>query len=305
MEFSVDMIRLVTRVQIGDFDLFNRQYLACNPSVNSYMKSRLQDYRYNFAVEETALYMQMTGENGGDYVPCNKFYFAYQHNQEQIKTSELTKYNLVIEFNPNKCDIACGLLNRILKKFFNDVHETKVVSADFCTDIEGVPIGNVMVDRGLKRTYIDYQSNNGRTLYVGKRGTNGQVKVYDKAAELGLKNKVLTRYECHLVFEDLFADMIMGRGFSISDCLPKVYFDSGQEKLDEELMEDVKLRCCVMAVKNGYANIKEFNRKYREKIMPYLENTAKVIIDNSVLKTIRETIITWFFWYCKVLNLRY
>lgn len=301
MEFSVDMIRLVTRVRVSDFDVFNRLYLACNPCIKSYMKSRLQDYRYNFSVEETENYLQMTDLYERGVVPCNKFYFGYQHNQEQIRSSDLTKYNLVIEFNPNKCDVTWGLLNLLLKTFFNNVHELKIVSADFCTDIEGVSIDNVTIDRGLKRTYIDYQSNGGRGLYVGKRGSNGQVKIYDKAVELGLENTILTRYECHLVFDDLYVDMIMARGFSISDCLPTVYFDSGQMKL----IEDVKLRCCVMAVKNGYADLKEFNPRFRDKIKPYLVDTAKLIVDNSALKLVRECIISYFFKYCKVLNLHY
>lgn len=301
MDFKVDMIRLVAKVTHSEFDTFFMRYVPNNPCVRQYLGFKKQDYHYNFAVDETSAYCEVDLGTMAYNLIHNRFYMGYQHNQETLMDFGGKKYNMVIEFNPGKCDLTYGLLNVILKSFFGSVHNIKVVSADFCCDIPDVPLDNVTIDKGRRRTYVDYQSGNGRTLYVGKRGSHGQVKVYDKAAELKLKNKVLTRYECHLAFDDLFADMIMARGFSISDCLPVVYFDSGQDKL----IEDVKLKCCVMAVKNGYANLKEFNKNYREKIKPYLEDTAKLVIDNTALKTIRETIIAWFFWYCKELKLNY
>ena len=301
MDFKVDMIRLVTKVSQSEYNTFFMQYVPNNFCIKQYLGYKKQDYHYNLSIDETAVYNEVDMSTGSTIIPNNRFYVGYQHNQERLVEFSGKKYNMVIEFNPSKCDITMGLLKIILKRFFYDVHSIKVVSADFCTDVEGVPLDNVTIDMGRRRTYIDYQTDKGRTKYVGRRGSNGQVKVYDKAKELGIENKILTRWECHLAFEDLYADMVMGRGFRIADCLPTVYFDNGQEML----IEDVKLRCCVMAVKNGYVNIKEFDTRYRQKIKPYLEDTAKLVIDNTNLKNIRETIISWFFWYCKELELRY
>ncbi|GEM_PF-5630675 len=301
MQFKVDMVRMVTKVTLDSFKDFQERYVPNNPCVKHYLGFKKQDYHYNFAIDEMSAMSLLDLETCNTCYPNNRFYVGYQHNQEKLMDFGGKHYNMVVEFNPNKCDMTFGLLNVILKRFFHNVHDIRVVSADFCCDIPDIPLDNVTIDMGRRRSYCEMRRNGGRGFYIGTRGSNGNVKIYDKAKELGLENKTLTRYECHLTFEDLYADMIMGRGFCINDCLPTVYFDSGQMKL----IEDVKLRCCVMAVKNGTAQLKEFNRKYREKIMPYLEDTAKVVIDNSVLKTIRETIISWFFEYCKVLNLHY
>ncbi|WP_313527164.1 hypothetical protein [Anaerotignum sp.] len=301
LNFKVDMIRMVTKVTQDNFNTFYMRYVPNNPCIKSYLGYKKQDYHYNLAVDEMSAMAVLDFETGVSRIPNNRFYVGYQHNQETLMEFGGKPYNMVIEFNPNKCDVTCGLLNTILKKFFNDVHIIRVVSADFCCDVPDIPLDNVTIDMGRRRSYCEMRKNGGRGFYIGTRGSNGNVKIYDKAKELGLENKILTRYECHLAFDDLYADMIMGRGFCINDCLPTVYFDSGQMKL----IEDVKLRCCVMAVKNGYADIKEFNPRFREKIKPYLEDTAKLIIDNSALKAIRETIITYFFDYCKELNLHY
>jgi len=300
MNFSVDMVRLVVPVRMGDFVTFCNQYLSIHPAVKEYHSFRPKDYRYNYSVEDDFLYIKDYGimTDFGE-VTCNKFYFAYQHNMEEVSGSDLKKYNLVLEYNPNKCDITRGLLSKLLHRFFNDEQKVRFVSCDICCDFENLTMDNVVVDMKYKQTFVDYRMNGGRTFYVGKRGSNGQVKIYDKAAEQKMKDKVLTRWEVHLTFDDLYMNMILGRAVVVKECLPTVYFGGGQEKL----IEDVKMRCCVMAIKEGYANLKEFSRPYREKIKPYLGDTAQVVIDNTNCKELRETIITYCYGLCKELNI--
>ncbi|WP_312071168.1 replication initiation factor domain-containing protein [Anaerotignum propionicum] len=300
MNFSVDMVRLSVPVRRGDFVTFCNQYVSVHPAVKEYHSFRPKDYRYNYSVEDDFLHIQdyeIMTEFGA--VTCNKFYFAYQHNMEDMSASELKKYNLVLEYNPNKCDTTRGLLNKLLHRFFSDEQKVRFVSCDICCDFENLTMDNVVVDMKSKHTFVDYRMNGGRTFYVGKRGSNGQVKIYDKAAEQKMKDKVLTRWEVHLTFDDLYMNMILGRAVVVKECLPTVYFGGGQEKL----IEDVKLRCCVMAIKNGTANIREFSRKYREKIEPYLGDTAQEVIDNTNCKELRETIITYCYGLCKELNI--
>lgn len=300
LNFSVDMVRLTVPVRMGEFTTFCNQFVSIHTGVKERRSSRTKDYRYNYSVEDFLFMSQGEYEVMSEWgqVTCNKFYFGYQHNMEEMSASELKKYNLVLEYNPNKCNTMKGLLRRILKRFFSDEQKVRFVSCDICCDFENLTMDNVVVDMKSKHTFVDYRANGGRGFYIGKRGSNGQVKIYDKAAEQKLKDKVLTRWEVHLAFDDLYMNMILGRAISVKECLPTVYFGGGQEML----IEDVKLRCCVMAIKNGTANIKEFAQKYREKIKPYLACTAQEVIDNSKCKELRNTIIAYCYELCKELN---
>ena len=49
LEFSVDMIRISTRVSVADFSTFY-QMISFNPEIHSYIGRGLSEYHYNFSV---------------------------------------------------------------------------------------------------------------------------------------------------------------------------------------------------------------------------------------------------------------
>ena len=65
-----------------------------------------------------------------------------------------------------------------------------------------MPIDNFVYDKNRKRYTYNMTGNNGRTIYLGRRGSNGSVKIYDKAAERGITDRNWTRYEVTLTFDD-------------------------------------------------------------------------------------------------------
>lgn len=281
------MVRLEARVEYDFFMGFANKFLSGNTDVEHFEKFKMLDYRHNFRV--------FNDDNLFD--EKKSFYLGYIHNTEKPGSSGKKKYKLVIEFNPNKMLMDFGLLNTVLSWFFCDVDNVKFVSCDICTDFEGIAIDSVIVDKGSKRTFIDYQKNGGRGLYIGKRGSNGQVKVYDKAKELGLKDKVLTRWEGHFTFEHLYLNMVLAQGFVIDECLPRVSFPTGEQV---DVIDDLRLRCVVECVRNGFVRLDDFEKRYRQKIRKCLENTSYTHIDNASLKDLRTTIISFFIDYYNV-----
>jgi len=286
LEYKIDMIRLETKVENDFFMNFANRFLSGNPMVKHYEKFRPLDYRHNFEVHiENDAFEDFTGS----------FFLGFFHNMEKPSDSPFKKYKLVIEFNPNKVLMDFGLLNDVLSRFFADVNTCRLVSCDICTDIEGIPIDSVIVDRGLKRTFIDYQKDGGRGLYIGKRGSNGQVKVYNKAKELGMKDTILTRWECHLVLPDLWLNRILAQGFQLEKCLPKISFPIFGGQVD--IIDDAKFRCIMHCIETGFVHVTDFERKYAKKIRSYLEDTTLKHIDDNSLIDLRKTIIAFFIEY--------
>lgn len=95
------------------------------------------------------------------------------------------------EFNPNKVGGSEGFAD-FLQLVGSAVQRSELVRYDLAVDLP--------VDRSHVRTRKDrrrYEFMQGATLteYLGARNTVGRVKVYDKAAELGLDGGELTRVE--------------------------------------------------------------------------------------------------------------
>lgn len=277
------MIRLSVKVSLSDFRFFYAS-LMDNPEVSQYVGKGMSEYHYNFSVQEN-LHNSVSGVLDSAY---NRFFFAYQHNSEK-GMSDYGKFTFLIEYNPNKCFVEFGLLNFILREFFNDVDKIQLRSCDLCCDFHGVPIDSFVFDKNRKRYVCDLVGNNGRTIYIGKRGSNGRVKIYDKAAELGLKDDVISRYEVTLAFDNLCFSRILFSHFDVDVNLPQVYVTTGQTLL----LTDSKLRAAVLCVQNGLMSLNDFAKDFRKKIRTYLENTSSFCIDDTVKENLSITILDY------------
>ena len=105
------------------------------------------------------------------------------------------KWTTMVRINPNKQELTPQGVLQLLAYIFEDLSQVYVASFDEKVDLE-----NITVDEVVKSLKIPYsRSMRGyeekkETYYSGKRGGQ-QTKVYDKAKEARIKNKVITRIE--------------------------------------------------------------------------------------------------------------
>lgn len=284
MNVSIDMVRLQVNVYTCFFEEFCRQYFTDNPDVYFYNGFKINDYHDNFKINE-----YVKNNNPFDRQDCyNKFWVGFHHNAEQ--NGEKHKYSLVIEFNPNKCYFSEGLLNKILSTFFMDLSNVYLKSVDIAFDLY-VPITNFLVDKCTKHYFCDIVSDVGRTFYIGSPGSNGRVKIYDKAAEQKLDGVDWTRWEITIKFSDVFLSQILLNSFDFDFNVPDVFY------FDELNFNDfdVKMRCYIYSVLNGFVKFNEFSRKIREKIKQTLLQSASIKrIDVTYKPKVYITIISFF-----------
>lgn len=291
MAYLLDKLRLRIKVLNSDFERFANRELMGSPYVDMYRSVRHKDYRYNFTIKE---FYETEIPFKGDSEGVNNFYLGYEHNSERRGKR---KYDLVIEYNPNKCDTRYGLLHRILDLFYWRLSYVDVMGVDICRDFDGVDISNIAYAPGKKRTEKDFRTVSGRTMYIGERGSNGATKIYDKAAEQKLTNgEILTRWETHLVppSETTVVFFLIGEVDSefLGVDLPTVYV--GENGLTAP---DTDMRCYLYGLKNGPFKLSDFSYYKRNKIKPYLDAAALFTVGNDDMPEIIRAIETYFKQY--------
>lgn len=285
-DISVDMVRLETRIMIDKFEEIFSAFKNL-PQVEYYQKFSISDYRHNFVFKECK--NEKNVFNG--LCEYNSFWVGFFHNSAK----KMQKQSCVIEFNPNKCDVGFGLLQRILNCFFKDCLNTFVRSLDIAVDLHNVDINNVVCDKCNKRNYVEMVQNGAKTIYMGARGQNGRVKIYDKAKEQKLSDDVKwCRYEITLKFENLRMIQILGDKFDFDVGFPDVYI------LDDIQCDDVKMKCYLLCIKSGQVKINEFSKDIRKKIKQVLDTLAIKKIDEGLKPQIHNLIINYFTNYIKL-----
>ena len=103
------------------------------------------------------------------------------------------KWTTMVRINPKKQELTPQGVLDLLAYVFDDLSQVYVASFDEKIDLKNITVDEVM--KGLKipysRSIQDYEEE---TYYSGRRAGQ-QTKVYDKAKEAGIKNRVLTRIE--------------------------------------------------------------------------------------------------------------
>jgi hypothetical protein len=294
MNFSIDMLRLKVKSTSEDLQRFFQGILNSGATCCDYYQSfNIKEFRHNFSFKEDI------NENPFVASDVQRFWCGFDHNSQ--KSSNYTY--LYIEFNPNKCDITKGYLNLILRTFFTSFTSVYVCSCDVCLDLPDVSIDSFFFDRCLKRYTCDMRSEKGRTIYLGAPGSNGRIKIYDKASERGLKDTVLTRYEVSLKFDNLLLKNILLGKFDYGFDVPDVYF---YDKLDMSEFNDVNMRSYIFSIMCGFTKINDYSRKTKQKIKQTLDQSAsfkKINCENKQFVT--NTIITYFKNYIKFFQIEF
>lgn len=286
IEYSIDMVRLKTRVHNSIFRDFIVKNLNLNPAVTYWTSFKYSGYRHNWRIEQGPLtfdYLDSSGNSKVSYIgEYYSYWLGFHHNSE--KPTEV--HNLVIEFNPNKC-LLHGLLDLILRTFFN-TFSIEVVSIDVAMDIP-ININKLIIDKYKKHTYKLFDNGgDDKTHYLGKG--DGRIKIYNKAKELGIDGN-LTRYE---ISKDIRLPIgsVISEGYEFEGELVPV---SCLEGKDIEF-EDKTLSALFWAVVEGYP-VSELSRVYRDKIRKLIREYTELEFDK---KKISQTIRTWFKGYSSV-----
>jgi len=286
VEYSIDMVRLKTRVYNSIFRDFIVKNLDLNPAVTYWTNYRYSGYRHNWRIEQGPLTFEYL-DDGGDvkrsYIGQDySYWLGFHHNSE--KPTEV--HNLVIEFNPNKC-LPHGLLDLILKTFFNTL-SIEVVSVDVAIDIP-ININRLIIDKYRKHTYKLFDNGgDDKTHYLGKG--DGRIKIYNKARELGIDGD-LTRYEISKDIRLPIASVIED-GYEFEAELVPVSCLEGKNIE----FEDKTLSALFWAVVEGYP-VSELSRVYKDKIRKLIKDYTELEFDK---KKISHTIRTWFQGYTEI-----
>lgn len=263
--YSIDMIKLKVRVPIEDFQPF-MQSLMNNPQIEYWEKKQINSYRHNWTYSVDV-------HSDIDRTKYS-YYLAYRHNTEKPGI----KYNLVLQYNPNKCE-GDSLLAMIIDRFF--LHgKPEIVSADVAIDFP-ISIKHIVIDKGGKKVYKYFESpNNGVTHYFGVGGV-GQVRIYNKTAEAGL-NYNLTRYEVQVGIDLLSTKINL---LEVKMELPTVHILSTQISL--EILKNETLNAILFAVSHGYP-LNSLSRAYREKIKSLNVNDQFEVRPLQIAATIKD-----------------
>lgn len=293
--YSVDMVRLYTEVKF-----FNFQKIMDNLVYNPYCKYRemkqITAYRHNF-------YISGMLQNNNDFVNIGfdeygniyqkekdesySFWLGAEHNARPYSREIV---DVVIQFNPNKCKDS-ELLEYLLDNLFLNNPNTRIKDIDFAIDIPH-NIKDIRLMRDLRSSYrIIDNGGDDLTHYMRKRGSNGHIKLYNKARENKEKGNK-TRYEITLKLDtDLrFIEMYKVDYGLFPDLL--ILNLEKQMELDKIIMDGTEKVLTWACIDNPHY-LKELPYRRRKKIESYIETLVfKVSFENC--KIIEDTIYDYF-----------
>jgi len=257
--YSVDMIRLKVRVLSSDVEYFMARYSE-NIEVNYYEDRRFKKYKNNWRFSWNSIF-------GGGVIG---FWVGFNHGSEKIGQA----HNLVIEFNPNKCD-EIPYLWHILKHFYSDSKKVYCVSGDIACDMPVNILDVLYIPNGRRKTKTFDNGGDDKTYYFGVREDDGYIKIYNKSKELGLKDVDLTRYEVTRKFD---FTLEQGKNTHMDwNCLIDINIIANYQY---DLSIGLTEKALIYAVMNGYA-IKDLTRDYRTKIKKILSTSAGNTIESN------------------------
>ena len=200
-DYSVDMVRLYAEVKPEVFQDIMDKFIY-NPYVKYREMKQITAYRHNFYISGSLPtdkelvsvgYDIYDNEYQKDKEQEYSFWLGAEHNARPFSKIVI---DVVVQYNPNKCKDS-ELLKYILDNLFLNNITTRVKDIDFAIDIP-YNIKDIRLKRDFKAGYrlID-NGGDDMTHYMRKRGSNGHIKLYNKARENKEKGNK-TRYEITL-----------------------------------------------------------------------------------------------------------
>ena len=279
MVYSVDKLRLKTYISYFDFTELEFFIKTCHKEKikRFWVSDKINSFHYNYNIEI---------EEG------KSFSFHFMHNQECINyNNDKIEYNFTIEFNPNKLrnDI---LLCSILDRFSNWL----LRSYDLAIDIP-INILDIIVYKGRKRIYKIFSEGEDKlTYYIGTKGNDGFLKVYNKKHESDLKHLVgyLTRVEITRRYEEDFPLASIKNYNYGEQFLPILYLNQYAFSFSDITTKDKTLMAVLYAVQTGYS-LNDLSRDYKKKIKNLLELGSRIRFDNvSATQAFNKCIFNYF-----------
>lgn len=250
------------------------EILSTEPGAKYWSSTRVTDYRHNFAIS--------------DYNWCGEecsFYFGVEHNSKRRSASKNAMTDVVIKYNPNKCS-GSPILEYLLRECFYDDKHVKVKSIDIAIDIP-LHINDLKpIVKGHRMYHYIQTSQEDITHYIGKRNSDGHIKIYNKAKEQGLKGVNLTRYEITLK-PDMYASLMSLGAYNFNDKLqdkfvPIIQIGGYEDKLNKLKLNDTDkfiLRSCIPEPHR----VKELGRDKRKKIEQLLADNYSIEFDFKLI----------------------
>lgn len=273
MVYSVDMIRLKTYITYGEFS--NLEFLIDSVYKNKVKKMWLSDkvmcFKYNYTIEL---------EEG------RSFYFGFHCNNEKIQFFKNdVKYNLTIEFNPNKIKDAPLLLH-----ILGMSGDWYLRSLDLAVDLK-INILDLILSKSGKRTLKSWSNGfDDKSYYIGTG--DRRIKIYNKKKESNLKDvNELTRVEVSVQFEDF--RLIDIKSFKLPEELfPEVYINDYLYTFSD--YKDKTMLALLYAVQSGFP-IDDLSRRYKEKVKELFKGGHQIRFSRKTAdEVIRRTVFHYF-----------
>lgn len=129
---------------------------------------------------------------GGWITPTARYHYNFKALDTiflQMTHAGATNPSIRIEFNPNK--ITDDRRFKTVRRLLSTIKEPNLSRIDVALDVYGEDLSDYKVIDFKTRKRGTYQSRSGKieTLYIGSRGSDEQIRIYDKALEQGIKKE--------------------------------------------------------------------------------------------------------------------
>lgn len=294
-KYSVDMVRLYTEIRPSQFQEIMDKFIY-NPYVNYREMKQVTAYRHNFYFSSTLKtqkeLVEINFDEYGNMYQKDKdesysFWLGAEHNARPFSK---TVIDVVVQYNPNKCKDS-ELLNYVLDNIFLNNPLTRVKNIDFAIDIP-YNILDIRLERDLRSSYrlIDNGSDD-LTHYMRKRGSNGHLKLYNKARENKEKGNK-TRYEITLKVD---VDLRYMGFFQVDYGLfPGLTIYAKEKQLEiSDKMPTCSDKVLTLACLDNPQYLSMLSYRKRKKIEGYIETLVEKV-DFTNCKHIENTIYNYF-----------
>lgn len=271
MTYSIDMLRLKTYITYSTFTEleFRLKTIWQENLVLNYTTGKMSEFHYNYRI---------VNDEG------NGFWLGFLHNTEKRTQNELNRYNLTIDFNPNKLKD-----DEIVRYILNLSGEWFIKSYDLAVDVK-VNIRDLIVNKGQKRKMLIF--NNGGDNLTYEVGTGDlRVKVYNKKKESKLDMfGDLTRIEISRSCDDYPISEIAR--YQFGNNFPEIYLNQYVASLSE--YQDKTLMAVLFAIQGGYP-INELTRSYKLKLKKMFEGGYKINFYQKYANSVLQQVIYHYF----------
>lgn len=270
--YSIDMLRLKTFISYSTFSEIEFRFNTCWKDYikKFYTTGRMKEFFYNYVVEDEKE---------------NSFYFGFLHNSEKRIDNENSKYNLTIEFNPNKLKD-----NKIIDYILSLSGEWYIKSYDIAMDVK-VNILDLIVDKSGKRK-IQMLSNGYDDITYRIGSGDCKVKLYNKKKESNLQIcGDLTRIEVSRTLEDYPVQKIAL--FKYDGFFPKVFLNEYVMSLSD--YNDKTLLALSYAVQHGFP-LNDLTKTYRRKIKNMFKGGYEIKFHSNVVEDVFKQVVYSYFY---------